>query len=170
MIGIILATYPYPPTSSSSSDPVFHTADNTRTPDNLHNIWSQNFQKPPIFIRTKISEFGHFCQKSPPTGLTSQPVGPNLSEHRSNKALPLMSMHLPLHGDPQLPQLVKKKFARPRGLVRKWTWPPCAGEPLSEPGSELHQPNWLFCPSDPRPLGPKCPKFVRFCLKNLWEL
>ena len=136
MIGIILATYPYPPTSSSSSDPVFHTADNTRTPDNLHNIWSQNFQKPPIFIRTKISEFGHFCQKSPPTGLTSQPVGPNLSEHRSNKALPLMSMHLPLHGDPQLPQLVKKKSRSSKGpcpnmdltsmrwrtFVRTWIW------------------------------------------------
>ena len=29
MIGIILATYPYPPTSSSSSNPLFHTADNT---------------------------------------------------------------------------------------------------------------------------------------------
>ena len=28
MIGIILATYLYPPTSSSSSDPLFYTADN----------------------------------------------------------------------------------------------------------------------------------------------
>ena len=41
---------------------------------------------------------------------------------------------------------------------------------LSEPGSDLHQPNRPFCPNGPRPLGLKWPKFVRFCLKHLWEL
>ena len=29
LIGTILATYPYPPTSSSSSDPLFYATDNT---------------------------------------------------------------------------------------------------------------------------------------------
>ena len=41
---------------------------------------------------------------------------------------------------------------------------------LSEPGSDLHQPIRPFCPNGPRPLGPKWHKFVRFCLKHLWEL
>ena len=33
-----------------------------------------------------------------------------------------------LHGDSQLPQLVKKKSTRSRGLVWTWTWPPCPDE------------------------------------------
>ena len=48
MIGIILATYPYPPASSPSSDPLFFTADNTAssyippTEDSIS--WQANIQ------------------------------------------------------------------------------------------------------------------------------
>ena len=47
MIGVILALYPYPQTSSPSSDPVFHTADNTPSsvPPTEDSIpWQSNIQ------------------------------------------------------------------------------------------------------------------------------
>ena len=90
------------------------------------NVWSQNLPKPPIFVRTKFSEFGHFCPKSP-----DLPAGrPNLSEHRFYQALPLLTRHLPLHGDSQLPQLVRK-FSLGQGA-------------LSERGPDLHALASLF--------------------------
>ena len=45
---------------------------------------------------------------------------------------------------------------------------PC--KPLSEPRTNQQWPNRPFCPSSPRPLGPKCPKYVQFGIKHLWAL
>ena len=47
MIGVILASYPYPQTTSSSSDPIFHTTDNipSSVPPTEESIpWQSNIQ------------------------------------------------------------------------------------------------------------------------------
>ena len=97
----------------------------------------------------------------------------NFSEHQPNQdSFRLLSGHLPLHGDPHLPQLVKKKkFRSAKGSCQK---------------IDLTSMCWrTCCPNqNPTSISPSCStghfvrpafrrksfKLVRFCLKNLWEL
>ena len=51
-----------------------------------------------------------------------------------------------------------QNFLKPPISVRTLTWPRYPNKPLVRHGTDQHQPNWAFCPSSPRPLGPhKCP-------------
>ena len=71
--------------------------------------------------------------------------GHQLSLHGSQKKIPLRQLPLSEHG-PDLNIL---------------------GNLLSEPGTDRHQPNWQFCPSGPRPLGPNWPKICPTCHQTL---
>ena len=75
----------------------------------------------------KISWNPHFCPDNfcPKWPLTFRPVGPmcpNINQTWTEQTFTTSCWVT----TPTTRQ--KKKFARPRGLVRKWTWPPCPGE------------------------------------------
>ena len=125
-------------------------------------------QNRPFLSGQIFRNLGIFVRNRP--RLTSQPVGPICPNTDPTKALPLLTRHCRFkvtHNSHNS----SKKFRSAKGpcpnvdlTSMRWR------ASLSVPGSDLHHLNWQFCPSDPQPLGPKCPKFVRFSLKHLWEL
>ena len=96
----------------------------------------------------KISRNRPFLSEIAPDLLAGRP---NLSEHRSYQALPLLTRHLPLHSDSQLPQLVKK-ISLGQGA-------------LSERGPDLHELASLFVRPTPNLWDQNVPNLSDFASK-----
>ena len=117
-------------------------------------IWSWN-----------IPETPHFCPKWP---LTFQPVGPicpNITQTRTEQTFATSCWHSWVTTPTTQKRNRSAKGPCPNMDLTSMSWRIL----LSEPRSDLHQPNRPFCPSDSRHLGPKWLKFVRFRLKHLWK-
>ena len=113
-------------------------------------------QNRPFLSGQIFRNLGIFVRNRP--RLTSQPVGPICPNTDPTKALPLLTRHCRFkvtHNSHNS----SKKFRSAKGPCPNVDLTSmCWQASLSEPGFDLHHPNWLFCPSGPPTSGIKMSK------------
>ena len=117
----------------------------------------RTFDNPHKCLIPKFPKTTHFCLKSP---LTSQLVGPiclNTNPTRHCLWWPGICHFMVTHNSHNSSKKICSAKGRCQNMdLTSMSW----RASLSKPGSDLHHPNWLFCPSDPQPLGPKLSDFA----------